>query len=336
MALLQRFDTPAGLTELSAANRAGWGAIVAQIFDAQTDGDAYPQFFDPTTDEVGADAALKTVRWPAFPATLLQDATSERQRWKRADSARTVQDEYCEWSVQRADDGRVRRVVFTSEVPEYWDYLFLADPDLLTTLYSELHERDVSLADLTGPNGRYRRDNALNRSTDGAITHLIQGSNNLSAAVILAATATTLRRDAAGEPVTNQQELVHCGQLGEPSRNSDPQIAAAINDLCAQGARVTLEDPAGLYIDSLLTAEMQTPDGSDPASYWRIERGTPERTLRASYEVPADAGFLVGDIEIAGRPIEYGAQLADNVQIKVTAVACDFGSQTVEREPCVG
>jgi len=308
---------------------------VAQIFDGQTEGGEYPQFVDPTLTEIGGDAALKTVRWPAFPATLLLDASSERQRWQRADSSRALQDEYCEWSVVRTDDGRVRRVVFTSEVPEYWEYLFYADPDLLLSVYSKLYGRDVSREEISR-NGRYVRANPLNRSTDGDIAHLIQDSNSLGAAVVLAATATILRRDGAGAPVTNQQELVRCGQLGEPNRNSDPQIAAAVNDLCAQGAQITLEDPPGLYIEGLLTAEMETPDGSDPASFWTIERGTPERTLRASYEVPAEAGFVVGDIEIAGRAIEYGAQLADNVQVKITAVASAFGSQSPEREPCVG
>lgn len=334
MALLDAFSTPAGLTELSDEHRAGWSARVARIFAGQTRGD-YPQFYDPTQTDTGADAALKTVTWAAFPATLLLDATSERQRWELADSSRLVQDEYCEWSVERDGGGRVVRVVFTSEVPEYWEELHAADPVLLTALYSQFNGRDVALDELTRADGSYRRDNRLNRSTDGPIAHLIQGSNNLGAAVVLAATATVLREDD-GQRVTNPQQLVRCGALGEPARNSDPQIAAAVNDLCAQGAQITLADPPGLYIDRLLTAEMETPDGSDPADFWTIERGTPERTLRARYEVPADAGFALGDIEIAGRPIEYGAQLADNVQIKLTAVASAFGSHSPAPQPCVG
>ncbi len=336
MALLEQFSTPAGMTELSEVDRAGWHVIVAEIFFSQTQGAEFPQFYDPTETDTGADAALRTVRWPAFPATLLLDATSERGRWERADSSRALHDEYCEWSVQRDADAKLRSVTFTSEVPEYWEYLYVADRVRLLELYSQFHGRDVSLDEVTGSNGRYRRDNPLNRSTDGPLAHLIQPSNTLGAAIVLAATATILRHDAAGEPVTNQQHLVRCGALGEPNRNSDPQIAAAINDLCAQGAGITLEDPPGLYIDGLLTAEMETPDGSDPADYWTIERGTPERALRCRYEVPEDAGFSVGDMQIAGRPIEFGAQLADNVQVKITAVASAFGSHDPQRRPCVG
>jgi hypothetical protein len=335
MALLEQFSTPASLAELSPEGVAAWSQIVARIFASQTRGNRYPQFYDPTKTDTAPDAALKTVRWAAFPATLLLDATSERQRWERADSSRSVQDEYCEWSVVRDGDGKLRRVVFTSEVPEYWENLFDADPQLLTSLYSQFIGRDVSLGEVTAPDGSYQRDNALNRSTAGGIAHLMQRSNTLGAAVVLAATATILRVDG-GQPVTNPGQLVQCGQLGEPARNSDPQIASAVNDLCAQGAQITLQDPPGLYIDGLLTGEMDTPDDSDPARFWKVERGTPERTVRASFEVPADAGFTVGDMKIAGRAIEFGAQLADNVQLKLTAVASAFGSHPVVRQPCVG
>lgn len=135
--------------------------------------------------------------------------------------------------------------------------------------------------------------------------------------------------------MTNQQQLVICGGLGDPSRNSDPQIAAAVNDLAGQGAQITIADPPGLYIAGLVTGDMEAPGGANPADFWTIERGTPERALRASYEVPAELGFTVGDITVGGRPIEFGAQLADNVQIKVTAIAARPGSFSPQRYDCV-
>ena len=116
--------------------------------------------------------------------------------------------------------------------------------------------------------------------------HLIQGSNNLGAAIDLVARATVLRVKN-GEPVTNQQELVRCAALGNPLRNSDPQIASAVNVAAGEGDEIALADPLGLHLGRPLTAGMVTPDGADAARFWKIERGDKEHTLRARFEVPA-------------------------------------------------
>jgi hypothetical protein len=47
------------------------------------------------------------------------------------------------------------------------------------------------------------------------------------------------------------------------------------------------------------------------------------------YEVPADRNFVVGDITIGGRPIEFAAQMADFITIKLTGVGTRFGQSTV-------
>ena len=47
------------------------------------------------------------------------------------------------------------------------------------------------------------------------------------------------------------------------------------------------------------------------------------------YEVPAAKGFVVGDIKIGGQPIEFGAQIADFIRIKLTGLATRIGQSTV-------
>jgi hypothetical protein len=78
---------------------------------------------------------------------------------------------------------------------------------------------------------------------------------------------------------------------------------------------------------------MTTPDGEDPATFWTVERGDPEHLLRARYEVPAERGYTVGDVRIGDRPIRFGAQLADRVQVRLTALAKP-GMHQPERRPC--
>jgi hypothetical protein len=330
--VLTAFDAPARLPAPTEAERAAWHARVKALVTEQTAG--FPQFFDPTASDPGADVMAPVIAWNAFPATLLKRATSQRQRWTDADATRRVQDEYCEWSVERDEDGVITRVTFTTEVPEYFEHLAAEDPDRLLEVYRELSGREVELDELL-PGGRYRRDNVHNRSTTGRLVHLIQPSNNLRAAIVLAAEATVLRRGPDGQPVTSAQELVRCGGLGEPLRNSDPQIAGAVNDAAATGAEISLQDPLGLYIDGLLIGGMSTPDGADPAEFWTVERGTAEHTVRASYAVPAGRGYRVGDITADGRRIEFGAQLADRVAVRLTALVRPAGHRPVRR-PCVG
>lgn len=87
--------------------------------------------------------------------------------------------------------------------------------------------------------------------------------------ISIAAQATILRHDANGDPVTDQEQLVECGGLGEKTRSSDPQIAAKVNALAAEGHEITLADPVGLYLTGIMTNGMKTPDGADPATFER-------------------------------------------------------------------
>jgi hypothetical protein len=39
------------------------------------------------------------------------------------------------------------------------------------------------------------------------------------------------------------------------------------------------------------------------------------------YEVPASEGFVVGDIRIGGRPIEFAGQIAEHLTVMFPAIA---------------
>lgn len=340
------FDPPGFAQDLDQAGRDAWSALISGDLNAARargtqPGDASKsgprlQFFNPDVTPPGPDAVAKDISWSAFPRVVQINSMTDRQRWRTADSSRDFQDEYCEWSVTRdPQTDTITRVTFTSEPPEYWNFLASVDQAKVLELYQRHISPQVKMTDLFHQGG-YRPVNKWNNSTSNGAMHLIQGSNSLYAEIELAASATIVRK-VGGQVVTDPQELIRCGRYGEPERHSDPFIGASVNELARAKADITLQNPVGLYLAELSVAGWVTPDGSDPLSYWTIERGTKEKTLRAAYEVPAAKGFAVGNIKIGGRPIEFGAQIADFIRVKLTGVATRIGQSTVQPfDGCVG
>lgn len=341
MPILEKFTAPGELTELSPAALDGWHDRNAKIVAASAA--RFPRFFDPTAEDTPDGLLPVRIVWAAFPATVIADHGLGAARWDVADSSRERHDEYCEWGVERNDEGKIIRVTFTTEVPEYWKHLAKSDDDLLLALYKELAGSQVQKDDLFDGNREYEprnRWNALAVPREGRVPerpiHFLQGSNTLDAAIKLARDATVLRHDRDGQPVLDRHQLVVCSGLGEPLRNSDPQIAQVVNDAVAEGMEVTLKDPLGLYLDGLQSAGIVAPDGTDAIEFWHIERGTEEHAVRAFFAVlPEDnKDYVVGDLTIDGRPITRGGQVADKVRIRLDAFAKPGGTVPA-REPCI-
>jgi hypothetical protein len=332
---LERFDPPGFLDDFDDAQREAWSAWISDQMDSAAAGQPdvldfdgpREQFFNPMKEDVGDDAQTADIAWTAFPRNVAVQSVSDLQRWRTADGSRDVQDEYCEWSVERNVAGKITRVTFTCEGPEYWEFLGATSPDKVRELYQRFISPQVKRSDLFLPNGRYNARNRWNSTTQNGAMHLIQVNNSLSAEIELAGGSSVVRV-IDGRMLTGAQELIECGRYGGPERNSDPHIGEVVNSLTRQKADVTLANPVGLYFAGLSTAGWEAPDGSDPGGFWRYLRGREGTPVRAVYEVPAERGFVVGDIRINGRPIEFGAQIADFIQIKLTGLATRFGQST--------
>lgn len=327
----EKFPAPGNLTEMSSGDLATWSARLSDLFDVVADPPGR-HFYNPTRSATPADAQPASVTWPAAPGRLLSKRLSPKRRWEIADGDREQQDEYCEWSVSR-DGDKVVRVTFTTETPDYYDHLMDVDRKLLLELYEDATGQNVSIGELRDAQGLFNAANDLNSRTDGPIVHLMQRSNNLRAAVILAAEATVLRKGKDGRAIRHPQTLIVCGGLGDERRHSDPRIAAAINNIVADRREITLRNPPGLYLDRFITTGMSTPDGTDARTFWTVERGDPGHALRARFEVPPELGYSVGDITIAGRRIVAGAQLAERLSVRIEVVARPAAFEP-QRSPC--
>ncbi|MFV0384057.1 hypothetical protein [Paracoccus sp. (in: a-proteobacteria)] len=371
MPKLTSFDTPAGIRDFpgdavkQAAMSARWSDNINRFTEQTLQNDpwdatnqpALTQYFNPRDTDIPDGAPVVRIPWTAFPRRIISTFPNvgQRKQWEYADNGpddpkyqpkgpRGWQDEYCEWSVTRNDQGKITRVMFTCENREYWYTLWEIDPQKVLELYRDLVSPAVTLDDLElrDRNGNkvidprtgrpaYDDRNKWNNSTTNGAVHLISNPNALSAEIFLGGQATILRKNTDNEPITDKTSLILCSRYGTPGRNSDPTIGASVNALVRQGLRISLNNPVGLYIQtpdfSSFTLPGTAPSGASPADYWTVRRGRVAQDgealdfiLHAVFEVPEDQGFTVGDMMIGGFPIDYAAQITQNFQIALAGV----------------
>ncbi|GAA2399642.1 hypothetical protein GCM10010191_03410 [Actinomadura vinacea] len=381
-ARLKLYDPPGYLTDfdLIPGQRQKWSDAVSGWFDESIASElpvlqGQPcQYINQLKTPPQGPALTQDIVWTGFSGTL-------RNRWGRAEALRRAellmplsermdgpgsyfvgeqwnglyyrpQDEYCEWRTTRDEWGRVVRVTFTSEPPEYWQalhgdklpdmngkpkYETVGDRELLVERYREFVSPEVEYKDLIcsedlvdhsdprKPRVVYAKGtyNPYNRwNTVDGIMHLGQPDNTLSAEIQLGADATVLRTTtpAPGRaaPMADPDALIACAGYGGLNRCSDPTIGGSVNELAALGFEITLANPVGLYMDHLEMTGWAGPGGAevDPA-FFRILRGRPGMIERAVLEVPPEEGYSVGDITIGGVPITSGGQVAECVTMKI-------------------
>lgn len=351
--LLPRFDPPANLGDfVTQVQRDGWNQRISRYFTEDIAAvNQYPgvacQFYDPTQTGTDADFGEALISWPGFPRLVLSAHPGNRPAaWAQAEATPAArsqyQDEYLEWNVVRNGAGKITRVSFTCEGPEYWDFLAATDTGKLLALYQSLvdpaHAGEVKLTDLI-VGGQYQPRNRWNR--DHGAVHLTHGNNTLGAEINIAATATVIRKNAAGQTITASDRLIRCGKFGSPGRASDPKIGAQVNQFARDGYAITLKNPVGLYISGWDDTGWKKPDGTPVGNYWRLLRGNPApgagqpaQGLHLVYEVPAAEGFVVGDIRIGAQTIQYGGQIAENITVGLVGVVCRKNSFHNPPQPC--
>lgn len=383
MPTLSRFDPPAFLPDFDriSGHREGWDRYISSIFGGAIGRIAdqgvpvgSAQFYDETQTSSEEPIVDKAVQWFGFPQTLVAQLGRSRALRVADETApdpqingalSRQQDEYLEWQVTR-EAGRITRVTFTCEGPEYWqsiaggpsiydqpgrspaDFGATGSRDVLVELYREVLETDeVQAADLYFADDQqtYNPWNVWN--TQRGIVHLQQINNTLGAEITIGADGTVLRDK--GGPLTDATRLICCGGFGGAERASDPHLGAEVNALARQGFAITLRNPIGIYMDGIDDSAFTKPGagGAREAAghYFRIVRPQPTEdneglAVRAVYEVPegelAPDGrqLTVSDLQIAGVPITQGGQLAEKITMQFFARACRQGAFSNDPQPC--
>ncbi|GKZ38164.1 hypothetical protein AbraIFM66950_010159 [Aspergillus brasiliensis] len=380
MTTLKRHEPPGNLPDLSEENKNLWSQnYISYWMKGEIDADPnvvgkgrtpLTQFFDGTVTPFNQQDPPRVVEWNAFPKLIKSSYPGEPLRWQIADSSRVVQDEYLEWSVSRGPrkyTGDIYSVTFTAEGPEYWQFLASCQKDdfiqlmkkLNSGFASDMNDSDFFLTDAVTKAEVYNPANIWNLlSTTGTIAHLIQPNNTLSAEIDIGAQATVIRKDDEGKVITDADELIRCSKYGNPGRNSDPSIGAAINSLARQSAKLTVAEPVALYIRSFdtssfyfdvnSTSDSSKPDPKDlkpidkPEEVFQWQRGdiSTKHGLRIKIEVPQGRKdkhgnqLLVSNIydKRTQRHIKYGAQFADYFTMGISAMGAV--GQKADPKPC--
>jgi hypothetical protein len=147
----------------------------------------------------------------------------------------------------------------------------------------------------------------------------------LTAEINLAAVATVLYEDAAGDATVDPDALMAGTGMGGSNRNSDPTIAATVNVLARQGAMITLANPVGLYMDHIDVAGWELPGGHAAADWVRVVRGQERLIERLVVQSPTEE-FDVSDVRIGGVPVVYGGQIAECITVKLVGAAAALNS----------
>ncbi|OQW33439.1 MAG: hypothetical protein A4E19_03300 [Nitrospira sp. SG-bin1] len=353
------FDPTGAQTDFGPKLRKAWHTMIQHIFEKKieratniikdgvgitvADAEKHVRFFSPASHSPTIKLTETNVPWRAFPirfgsptAAILKFVDEPQRQEDDFGLIRPLrpQDEYCEWQVFRNSAKRIVRVVFTSEPPEYYNFLYNPGVpaltkfarDLLVKLYQErCGTKAITLADLEITVGGDTKYDPGNKWNNDFCVHLQHPANTLGAQIDIAARAAVIRSDASGMLITNVKTLIGCDDFGDPNRQSDPAIGDNVNKLARENRFLTLENPVGLYMTELDTAGWTTPDKADAQTFWKVLKGktntdkAKNMIVRAEFAVPAGKGYSVSDIKIGGVPIEFGSQIAGHVKMRLGA-----------------
>lgn len=369
---------PGMLNDLSGEGQADWDSYVEQQLNDAVNQSGTTQFVADGDESL--EPGIIVIDWSAFPVRIrecLQSITKTNRlldwRFNSQPNGRLLgaHEEYLEWRTIRNATGKITRVEMTSELQEYWRSLakyhpaktlqilgeFAREPvpaaveevyGELNPFTSSLEERSAAFDSMMLPttvNGVTQIASPYNNGNK-AISFMANSVNTLRAALFLAAFAAfpyVKRVDGSTTPLSGREAIRFTDQAAQDCRDSDPTIVGSVINFAAQGRKIALLDPPGLYIASVANDTLFLPDGttSVPEDWFRFSRGSKivdtqsGRTLslaqRLVFEVPTGQDFFVGDLldSTTGENINFGAQIAAKVSIGLYAKASNTEIVTI-------
>jgi hypothetical protein len=323
--MLGKISTPGFTTDLSERGREGWIRYITSILEGTAQKAGVIQQATnvngiPPALLLDGDPALESgtlqVDWKGYPERVKQainklDAKVDQfLDWTRdgATIARaTCHEEYLEWRTVRRADGKIIRIEYTTETPDYWANLARFEPRKLVELAARFAgeaPNKVDIPMLFGTNidpfivdpftkegedleAAYREQNWSVRGkikgdyNNGkkAMMHMAIHANSTNAAVALAVYAAYPHAKTVGSQtiaLSGPEAIAATDQAAVNCRNSDPTIVGSAIQQAFRGAKIALMEAIGLYIlTTPLEIGLHFSNGSKvPESWFSRQRGS--------------------------------------------------------------
>ena len=357
---------PGLLNDLSDEGQEEWEQYVLDELTDAKQASGSSQLVLPDDPELLDDIAI--VDWKGFPVRIRECLESSRKTQEFLDWTHNGQpygrifgshEEYLEWRVVKDSMGRIVRIEFTSETPEFWRILakqhpartlrILADfagesaPANAMDVYGVLdplsltaQERERAFVSMMFPNSADPNIRSPYNNGQKSIAFMTVGPNTLHAAINLAAYAAVPYVKNVGNDklaLTGREAIRFTRQAAQDCRDSDPTIVGAVIEAATRQRKISLLNPLGLYIADVESAGILLPDGetSIPNDWFSFQRGskivsggsTLSLSQRLVFEPPASSGLTISELidESTDKEIEFGAQIASRVTVALYALA---------------
>jgi hypothetical protein len=268
----------------------------------------------------GSDPTVATVSWIAFPRSVsatFQEIDDDRFQF---------QDEYVEWRIERATGGKIKRVTFTTEFPEYYQALArVSAAALIKGIQRAIPDANPTNRDLFGSNfnpdaatpdaraGRFLAHAPQNLWNNGkkGILFLFQQFNTMHALFNLVGQCAIPKPS-----LIANQVCANVGGACGPTRNSDPVVCESAQNLARSNNGLSLKDPPGIRIlrlQGIWKINGQAVDINNTAQNqgaWTISRNGHRAVLDVSKNV------TIGD-----DPISTGTDVAAKLQVGADVIS---------------
>lgn len=382
---------PGYVSDLGPIGQRGWEAYISEILNGtpgkkgviaeakQANGGVAPSVL------LDGDPALVPgivpVDWQGYPVRVKQTLNQSDAKldpfidWTRAGETvgRAIcHEEYLEWRTVRRADGKVIRLEFTTETPDYWAKLARYEPRKLVELAAKFAGETtdkVDVRELFGTadpfsvdpfsaagedvenafiqqnwsiNGRIR--GAYNNGTK-SILHMSNSVNSVNAAVALAVFAAYPHGKQIGPnqiALSGPEAIEATTQAAVNCRNSDPTIVGLAVETVFGGCKVALMEAIGLYLVSVNQAGLTFSDGSAvPQAWFSYERGSRSTNnptgvdlfQRLVVEAPPGSSTVVGDLlDQDGNLVKSGTQIARLINVGIYLRKTAAGAVTAPKK----